>query len=75
MHWLHKREVLALAERLIFEEGEHTLTEAKSTRRRHTVFEHLDEIPLRHHRLIITTGEECLLCFEPCALIERIIEL
>ncbi len=39
------------------------------------MLEHLDEVPLRHHRFIITTREEGLLSFETGSLIERIIEL
>ena len=75
MHWLHEREVLTLAEWLIFEECEKSFSKTESTCRRHTMFEHLDEVPLWHHSFIITLGEKCLLCFESCTLIEWIIEL
>lgn len=75
MNWLHKWEILALAKGLVFEEGEESLTEAESTRRRHAMFEHLDEVPLGHHRFIISFCEEFLLCFESGSLVERIIEL
>lgn len=74
MYRFHKREVLALTEWLVFEEGKESLTESESTRRRHTVFEHFDEVPLGHHRFIVSLGEEFLLCFESGSLIERIIE-
>lgn len=43
-------------------------------KRRHSVFEHLNEIPLWHHCLIISRFEEFLLYFESCSLIDRIIE-
>ena len=39
------------------------------------MLEHLDEVPLRHHRLIISLGEKFLLYLESATLIERIIEL
>lgn len=74
MYWLHEREVLYFTDRLVLEEGEESLTESESTRRRHPMFEHLDEIPVRHHRFIIAGCEHRLLFLESCALIERIIE-
>lgn len=39
------------------------------------MFEHLDELPVRHHRLIISSREHRLLLFESRTLIEWIIEL
>lgn len=75
MHWLHEREVLTLSEWFVFEEGKKSLSESKSTRRRHTMFEHLDEVPLRHHRFIISLSKEFLLSFKSCSLIKWIIEL
>ena len=56
MYRLHKRKVLTLSEWLVFEKCEKSLTESKSTRGRHTMFEHLDEVPLGHHRFIISLG-------------------
>ena len=75
MYRLHEGEVLTLSEWLIFEKCEKSLSESESTRRRHAMFEHLDEVPLWHHRFIISLGEKYLLCFEPSTLIEGIIEL
>ena len=75
MYRLHKRKILALSEWLILEKCKESLTETKTTRRRHTMLEHLDEVPLRHHRLIISLGEKFLLCLESATLIEGIIEL
>ena len=75
MYRLHKRKILALSEWLILEKCKESLTETKTTCRRHTMFEHLDEVPLRHHRLIISLGEKFLLCLESATLIEGIIEL
>lgn len=39
------------------------------------MFEHLDEVPVGHHRFIITACKHLLLFLESCSLIERIIEL
>ena len=75
MYRLHKRKILALSEWLILEKCKESLTETKTTRRRHTMLEHLDEVPFRHHRLIISLGEKFLLYLESATLIERIIEL
>ncbi len=72
---LHKREVLALSQWLIFEKSEESFPESESARRRHTMLEHLDEVPLGHHRFIISRAQEFLLEFETLALIEWIIEL
>jgi hypothetical protein len=75
MDWLHEREVLDFSDRLVLEEGKKSLTESESTRRRHAMLEHLDEVPVRHHRFIITAREHGLLLFESGSLIEWIIEL
>ena len=58
MYRLHEREVLTLTKWLIFEECEESLSESESTRRRHAMFEHLDEVPFWHHRFVISLGEK-----------------
>ncbi len=73
MNWLHKREVLHFSDWLVLEESKKAFSEAKSTRRRHPMFEHLDEVPVRHHGFIISFFKHFLLFFESSSLIERII--
>ena len=75
MYRLHKRKILALSEWLILEKCKESLTETESTRRRHAMFEHLDEIPVRHHRFIISPRKHSLLLLESRSLVEWIIEL
>jgi hypothetical protein len=75
MYRLHEWEILYLSDRLVLQEGEESLTESESACRRHAVFEHFDEVPLWHHRFVITCREELLLEFEPRTLVERIVEL
>ncbi len=71
---LHEREVLALPKRFVFQESKETFPESESAGRRHTMFEHLHEIPLWHHRFIVSCSEEFLLHFESGSLVERVIE-
>lgn len=70
MYWFHEREVLTFSSCLILEKCKESFSESKSTGWWHAVFEHLDEVPLRHHRFIITRSEEFLSCLEPGPLIE-----
>lgn len=74
VYWFHEREVLTFSSGLVFEKCKESFSESESTGWWHTVFEHLDEVPFRHHRFIITSFQELLLCLEPGPLIERIIE-
>ena len=74
MFRLHKREVLTFSEWLVLQKSKETFSESESTSRRHTVFEHLDEIPFRHHGLIVSCSEELLLYLKSSSLIERVIE-
>lgn len=75
MYRLHEWEVLHFTNRLILEKSKESLAESESTGWRHTMFEHLDEFPVWHHRLIISSTQEFLLELEPVTLVERIIEL
>src|SRR3989344_6261691 len=70
----HRRENDGLTDGTIHQDGEESLAHTESARRRHTLFERLDEILIEHLRLGVARGAERHLLLEARALFRRVIQ-